>query len=86
MQLEQLISAAISAERLSPEPGMKPKFPWRFALGDFVYIHGRRSSAEIVGGELHGSFPHLYLRDPAGDIWRIPQLHCSSTPITFRKG
>lgn len=77
-----------SRQRLAPTPIHKPTFPWRFSLGDFVYVWKRPSTetVEVIGGELWCNFPHLLVRDAAGDTWRIPQLHCSSKTITFRKG
>ena len=68
------------------EPGELRSYPWRFKLGDGAYVLGRPQdrSLEVVGGELWMGFPHLLLRDHEDDIWRVPQLHCSSKPITFR--
>lgn len=74
--------------RLAPTPIHTPTFPWRFALGDFVYV--KKSSptetVEIVGGELWANMPHLKVRDAYGAVWQVPQLHCSSKTISFRKG
>ena len=73
---------------LAPVPTHHRPYPWRFSLGDTVYVLGHPSAAsfKVVGGELWFSFPHLHLVDETGHTWRIPQLHCSSKTITFRKG
>jgi hypothetical protein len=71
---------------LAPEPGDLRTYPWRFQLGETAYVKGwpLDSTFTVVGGELWLGFPHLQLVDPAGKLWRIPQLHCSSKPITYR--
>lgn len=74
-------------KRLAAEPRQDRPYPWRFRPGDFVYVVGRRrdETLEVIGGELWCNFPHLHLRDAAGDVWRVSQLQCSSKTITFRK-
>ena len=74
--------------RLAPAPSEQRNYPWRFRLGDAVYVIDRPLDEALVvtGGELWLGFPHLHALDNAGKIWRIPQLHCSSKPITYRKG
>jgi hypothetical protein len=69
-----------AADRLTP--------PWRFRLGDNIYVRGRGfdETFKVVGGELWLGFPHLTLVDPAGRTWRVAQIECSSRPITYRKG
>lgn len=71
---------------LTPEPGLMQAHPWRFTLGQSVYLAGRRQtmSYEVVGGELHRGFPHLHVRDIAGPILRVPQLCASSKPIPVK--
>lgn len=63
-------------------------YPWRFRIGSLVYVKGHPTddTFTVIGGELWLGFPHLHLYDRDGKTWRIPQLHCSSKPITFRKG
>lgn len=71
---------------LAPTPSESAKHPWRFRLGQFVYVAGQVYSEpyEIVGGELWLGFPHYKLRDRNGQVWRIPQLLCSSKALTGR--
>lgn len=63
-------------------------YPWRFRIGSLVYVKGHPTddTFTVIGGELWLGFPHLHLYDRDGRTWRVPQLHCSSKPITFRKG
>jgi len=72
---------------LAPEPGDLRTYPWRFQLGELVYIKGWPTDEvlTVIGGELWLGFPHLRLYHRDGTTWRIPQLHCSSKPINFRK-
>jgi len=72
----------------APTPGETRRYPWRFRLGDLVYVnnHPVSSTFTVTGGELWMGFPHLHLLDELGKLWRVPQLHCSSKPITYRKG
>lgn len=74
--------------RLAPAPSEQRNYPWRFRLGDSVHVAGHPLDATftVTGGELWLGFPHLQLLDEAGKLWRIPQLHCSSKPINYRKG
>lgn len=71
-----------------PEANSRLTHPWRFRLGDVVYVRGRAldSTYKIVGGELWMGCPHLTLLDLDGKAWRVAQIECSSKPITFRKG
>lgn len=73
---------------LAPAPSYHTPYPWRFALGDEIYAlgHPKGATFKVVGGELCAGCPHLHLVAPDGKTWRIPQLHCSSRPITFRNG
>lgn len=63
-------------------------YPWRFRIGSAVYVKGHPLDERftVLGGELWMGFPHLHLYDCDGRTWRVPQIHCSSKPITFRKG
>lgn len=72
----------------APEPTDIPAYPWRFRLGELVYVvgHPLHDSFTVVGGELWFGWPHYKLYDRDGHTWRVPQLHCSSKPITYRKG
>lgn len=69
---------------LAPEPGLMKAHPWRFTLGQHVYLAGRlpTTTFEVVGGCLYRSFPHLLVTDVLGRIYRVPQLAASSKPIT----
>lgn len=62
--------------------------PWRFHLGNTVFIRNRPTDARfvVVGGELWVGFPHLKVRDEQGKTWLVSQLECSSKPISYRKG
>ena len=73
---------------LASTPTDTRPFPWRFSLGDEVYVlgHPRDSTYKVVGGELWMGFPHLHTFGPDGKTWRFPQIHCSSRPIEYRKG
>lgn len=57
--------------------------PWRFTLGQHVYLAGRSpiSTYEVIGGELHKGFPHLYVADALGHTYLVPQLYASGKPI-----
>jgi hypothetical protein len=74
--------------RLTPEPGEKRAYPWRFRVNDRVYLlsHPFEQTFTVIGGELWMGFPHLKVLDLDGKCWRVPQIHASSKPITFRKG
>lgn len=73
---------------LAPAPTNQRPYPWRFSLGDIVYVLDQPHNAvfKVVGGELWVNFPHLHLEDAKGATWRVPQIRCSPKPITFRKG
>lgn len=65
-------------------PADHPRYPWRFSLGDNIYLLRRTQDTtfEVIGGELHLRCPHLHVRDVLGATWRVPQLHASSKPIS----
>lgn len=69
--------------KAAPAPTHHRPYPWRFSLGEYVYVlgHPKNDRYKVAGGELWYQFPHLHLVDPWGKLWRIPQLHCSSKPI-----
>lgn len=71
-----------------PQAHERLNYPWRFRLGDHVYIRGRGLSETfvVVAGELWLSCPHLTVVDADGRAWRVAQIECSAKPITFRKG
>lgn len=63
----------------APAPGKGQLFPWRFALGARAYVRDWGDKPlRVVGGSLHGGFPHLELMDSDGACWRIPQIHALS--------
>jgi hypothetical protein len=73
---------------LLPEANDRLIPPWRFRLGDVVYVRGRSqdSTFKIIGGELWMGCPHLTVLDLDGKAWRVAQIECSSKPISFQKG
>ena len=73
--------------RIAPLPSEVLVYPWRFCLGDYVYIRGwpSESTYQVIGGELWCNFPHLHVSDGNNGMWRIPQLHCSSKTISYKK-
>lgn len=71
---------------LAPNPGAMQAHPWRFTLGQMVYLTGRPPTFtfEVVGGFLHNGFPHLLLNDAVGNRLQVPQLCAISKPIPTR--
>lgn len=62
----------------APTPSERPQHPWRFSLGDDLYLFSHLVEGhtfKVVNGELHKDFPHYHLLAPDGEIWIIPQLH-----------
>ena len=58
--------------------------PWRFTVGDAVYIAGwPQESAKITAAFGHGRFcwPHYAVVDHQGAEWIIPQQCLSRSPI-----
>ena len=50
--------------------------PWRFAVGDVVYIAGHEQiPAKVTAAFGHGrlSWPHYLVVDYQGDEWTLPQ-------------
>lgn len=72
--------------RLAPTPSSTRDYPWAFIVGQTVYVVGRPQSDayQVVGGELWKNFPHYRLIDAWGAVWRVPQIHLSSKPISNR--
>lgn len=56
--------------------------PWRFYVGDFVWVRGwcldpNKPSGEVIE-QLHGlPMPHYLVRDHIGSTWRLSQLELS---------
>lgn len=73
---------------LLPEANDRLTRPWRFRLGDVVYVRGRSQDRtfKIIGGELWMGCPHLTVLDLDGKAWRVAQIECSPRPISFQKG
>jgi hypothetical protein len=71
---------------LNPSPGEMQSHPWRFTLGQSVYLAGRPPSLTylVTGGFIHNGFPHLLLSDSLGNRIQVPQLCASSKPIVVR--
>lgn len=72
---------------LAPEPGQRPVFPWRFYMGQEVYLSTQITTEplKVVGGEIWMNFPHLHVLDAAGAVWRVPQLQVMSKPLSLRQ-
>lgn len=50
--------------------------PWRFAVGDVVYIAGQaQEPAKVTDAFGHGrlNWPHYLVADYQGDEWTLPQ-------------
>lgn len=74
-----------ASTRLTSEPSDEIRYPWRFLLGEWVFIRGFSSEKtfQIRGGFIHRGMPHLIVRSSySGGTWRIPQLHASPNPIS----
>lgn len=64
-------------------------FPWRFRIGEAVHVlgHPLHDTFTITGGELWVGWPHYHLYDHrTGVTLRVPQIHCSTKPLSYRKG
>lgn len=64
--------------KCAPAPGDRPTHPWRFCLGDELYLYSHLvegATFKVVDGELNRDFPHYHLLAPDGSTWRVPQLH-----------
>ena len=58
--------------------------PWRFAVGDVVYIAGHpQRGATITGafGVGRTAWPHYLVQDYNGSEWQVSQQCLSRTPI-----
>ncbi len=59
--------------------------PWRFALGDQVYVQGwpGNETAVVTAQQTinRARFPHYLIVDSVGIEWRVSQLHLSRSPI-----
>jgi hypothetical protein len=59
--------------------------PWRFKVGDEVFIASRRSQwpAKVVEAFGYGpsGWPHYLVVDVQGDEWTVPQQLLSASPI-----
>ena len=63
------------------------RYPWRFAVGEWVHICSWGPGSKpcrIEQGRMVKGFPQYTVRDPDGKPLRVFQIHCSSTPITER--
>lgn len=76
--------------RKTEAPSDKRVYPWRFVIGQSIYVlpvenghvlRDREELVDVVGGELWMGAPHLHVRDAYGVTWRVPQIHCSSLPF-----
>ena len=58
--------------------------PWRFAVGDVVYIAGHEQiPAKVTAGFGHGglSWPHYLVVDHQGQEWTLPQQCLARSPL-----
>ena len=58
--------------------------PWRFKVGDLVYIAGQpQFKAKVTAAFGHGrrSWPHYLVTDYKGVEWRCCQIELSKSPI-----
>lgn len=64
----------------APHPSDTKQYPWRFRVGDDVYVWKQRDefSLRVVGGELYYGCPHLFLQDHEDQLWRVPQIQVTS--------
>ena len=59
--------------------------PWRFAVGDVVYIAGHEQiPAKVTAAFGHGrsSWPHYLVVDYQGHEWTVPQQCLARSPLT----
>ena len=58
--------------------------PWRFAVGDVVYIAGHEQiPAKVTAAFGHGrsSWPHYLVMDYQGHEWTVPQQCLARLPV-----
>ena len=58
--------------------------PWRFAVGDVVYIAGHEQQpAKVTAAFGHGrsSWPHYLVMDYQGHEWTVPQQCLARLPV-----
>ena len=58
--------------------------PWRFAVGDVVYIAGHEQEpAKVTAAFGHGrsSWPHYLVMDYQGHEWTVPQQCLARLPV-----
>ena len=58
--------------------------PWRFAVGDVVYIAGHPQREATIAGAFgvgRAAWPHYLVRDYNGSEWQVSQQCLSRTPI-----
>lgn len=72
----------------APAPSSLTQYPWRYRVGENVFVKymSLHDTFTVVGGELLKGWPHYILFDCNGQTWRIPQMHCASKPLLYRKG
>ena len=65
-------------------PELLNRNPWRFAVGDVVYIAGQaQEPAKVTEAFGHGriSWPHYRVVDHRGDEWTLPQQCLARSPV-----
>jgi len=71
----------------APEPGNVSSYPLRFCMGQQEYVAGHplHETFTVIGGTLIKGWPHYTLFHSDDVVLRVPQIHCASKPITYRK-
>ena len=69
-------------------PSFDRQNPWQFSLNQLVYCWGFSGgmSVQIVDRHIEGPYgaPHYSVKTFSGEVWKVPQLHLSTTPIEQR--
>lgn len=71
----------------APIPGPEPAYPWRFSMGDNLYLYTHQieeHTFKVVGGELHDGMPHYHVLAPDGHVWVMAQLLMTSRILPKR--
>lgn len=60
--------------------------PWRFSVGDTAYVRGWSATATVkIVSQLQSlRWPHYLAEDYDGNLWQLPQIHLSYSPIIDR--
>lgn len=60
--------------------------PWRFSVGDVAYVRGWSQAVTVtIVSQLQSlRWPHYLVEDYDGNLWQLPQIHLSRSPIVER--